>query len=354
MRQNTLYRSDHTKTRHFGILRLAAFILIAAVLIRLFLFRSYRVEGDAMFPEFPHGSRVLVSRFIFGIRIPFFNNLAIPGFVSPQSGDVVFCLSPAGDGFSGFADFLEAVSFSLADPAPGRAVLVRRVIGVPGDLIRLDAEGVVYHNGKAIPRDAGRRITLHSLRPDPDTLIRVLEDGKTRTAFRVSPGRERIAEGAYPEKSDRDLYREADRTILQMPVPAGRFPELLRPFPRKETGLARYAAFAKTFILWGVLGDDAVDASLHIIRHGDARFQPQEGAVVVAWSDQGELWYAGRGETKLRPLVVFEGGELWLKVPEDRYFVLADNRDLARDSRSWGLVRHADILGAPFWTWSSP
>jgi len=43
-------------------------------------------------------------------------------------------------------------------------------------------------------------------------------------------------------------------------------------------------------------------------------------------------------------------------VPAAKYFVLRDSRDNSRDSRSWGLVPEADLLGRAavvYWSWDA-
>lgn len=54
-------------------------------------------------------------------------------------------------------------------------------------------------------------------------------------------------------------------------------------------------------------------------------------------------------------LAEVENGEL--VVPADHYFALGDNRDLSLDSRYWGFVPRANIIGKPvfvYWSYDAP
>ena len=86
----------------------------------------FEIEGPSMEPSFLNGDKVLVSKFLFGLFLPFREEADL-NWGSPSPGDVVVLRSPA-DGVD----------------------IIKRVIGVAGDLIEVRA-GRVYRNGVALP-----------------------------------------------------------------------------------------------------------------------------------------------------------------------------------------------------------
>jgi len=92
------------------------FLIAAAIflVIYLFLFRPYEVQGESMYPNFYNKEYVLT-------------NLIILRFKAPKLGDVVVFKSP---------------------PEPEKDY-IKRIIGVPGDKVMVK-NGDVYLNGKLL------------------------------------------------------------------------------------------------------------------------------------------------------------------------------------------------------------
>ena len=91
------------------------------------LFEAFEIEGPSMEPTLLNGDRVVVSKSAFGLFLPFMHE-AVTSWGMPNPGDVVILNSPY-DGID----------------------IVKRVIGVPGDRVRID-ENEVFVNGESIRR----------------------------------------------------------------------------------------------------------------------------------------------------------------------------------------------------------
>jgi signal peptidase I len=100
--------------------------ILLAMFIRIVLFEAFEIEGPSMEPTLLNGDRVVVSKFSYGLFLPFMNE-AVTTWGLPAVGDVVIVRSPRDN-----------------------VDIVKRVVGLPGDTIAL-RDGVVYRNGQAVP-----------------------------------------------------------------------------------------------------------------------------------------------------------------------------------------------------------
>jgi signal peptidase I len=107
------------RTTASDILRFGAM----AVLVTTFIIQPVRVEGTSMLPQLHDGERVLVNKFLYSLDGWPTEGLSIGRAV--ERGDVVVFYYPN-------------------DPSTR---YVKRVIGVPGDSIRIDGDGNVFVNG---------------------------------------------------------------------------------------------------------------------------------------------------------------------------------------------------------------
>jgi signal peptidase I len=101
--------------------------LVLALTIRHFLFEPFKIPSGSMIPTLQVGDKILVNKFILGVRVPFtFKRFFVPR--KPIRGEVVVFRSPTGE----------------------RKDLVKRVVGLPGERIKIDDDGRILVNGEPV------------------------------------------------------------------------------------------------------------------------------------------------------------------------------------------------------------
>lgn len=97
--------------------------------IRWAFFEPYVIPSGSMIPTLLINDHILVNKLAYGIHIPFSTRWLVR-FADPKRGDVI-------------------VFRSVEDES---IFLIKRVVGVPGDEIRLLQDGTLVINGAKVPR----------------------------------------------------------------------------------------------------------------------------------------------------------------------------------------------------------
>ena len=273
---------------------LKAFVLALFLLLFLHVFvvRWVIVESTSMFATLRPGDLVLVQRWPLWTR-----------FVT---GDVVVFRDPLKDDV----------------PMVRRPLLVKRIIGIPGDLVELK-NGETSVNGRHVALlPAGTRAYLVRLRNASfaDSLLRQLG----LPAHMAQPGR------AFVEVP---LNEELANTVGSLPYvlradlmsPATGAPRHIFPFsPRYPWNSDDYGP-----IVVPAKGDTLMITAENLPLY-DRLIGVYEGHDLGV--DRNKLHLDGRALT-------------WYVVQQDYYFVLGDSRHYSADSRYWGFVPEDHITG---------
>jgi signal peptidase I len=100
-------------------------ILLLVLVLRSFLAEPYQIPSESMVPTLEVGDFVLVNKFAYGIRLPVLGTKIID-IGSPQRGDVMVFIPPH-------------------DPR----YFIKRVIGVPGDVVRYENKALFINGRRA-------------------------------------------------------------------------------------------------------------------------------------------------------------------------------------------------------------
>lgn len=116
-----------------GFVRSVAPALAIALGIRAFLFEPFSIPSGSMLPTLQIGDYVVVTKFAYGVRVPFTNKMLVQAGI-PERGDVIV----------------------FERPTVQPETLIKRVVGLPGEVVSI-VDGVISIDGKEQPRSLVER-----------------------------------------------------------------------------------------------------------------------------------------------------------------------------------------------------
>ena len=352
--------------------------VVAALIIRTFMFEMYTIPSSSMEKSLLVGDYLVVSKLGYGPRIPntplsfpFVHHTLpwtkttksyiewpqlpykrLPGTTDIKRNDPIVFNFPAGDTVSEVyqsnvtyyqlcryfgKDKVMSDKKQFGDiitrPVDKRENYVKRLIAMPGDTLQI-IDGVVYINGEIgeQPEEMQHnylvKITSNGINPS------ILEKYNITEGYRTA---------------------HADELIFNM---TGKVAEEFRKLPF-VTSVERRIAPAGTEVSEDIFPNDTTHFKWNVDNFGPIVI-PQEGVTVkintenIALYDRVIRAYE-HNDMKVKDGKIFINGketdEYTFKM--DYYWMMGDNRHNSQDSRFWGYVPIDHIVGKPVFVWLS-
>jgi signal peptidase I len=347
------------------------FAVVAATLIRFFIFEAYVIPTPSMEGSLLVGDYLFVSKLHYGVRtpktplqvplthqkiwgtdipsyltwlnLPFFR---LPGFTDPQSGDaVVFNVPnylPDGDA-----------------PADLRTYYIKRCIATPGDILEIKNQQV-HLNGKPMPNPPNMRqqYEMYTNADLDEAWFR--QYGMINTLDGMSPNinYQPLVEYDTTSQQQRNLgyllniSPEVAEKIRKLPI-TKQFKEVYYPANQRDgmdgaTKKPEQTALGGTSYNWN--------------RDNFGPLQiPKKGLTIALDSVNVDKYryvienYEGNSNVTVNNKKLSIGGQeiSSYTFKNDYYFMMGDNRHNSADSRYWGFVPYDHIVGKAVFIWMS-
>jgi signal peptidase I len=134
--------------------------VLVAVVLRLFVVEAFKIPSESMVPTLMVGDHIFVSKYLYGISLPF-SNKRLVRFAAPARGEVVVFVKPSVEEQTGapppvpMPEFFEKYEMVGSD-------FIKRIVGLPGDRVEMK-DDVLFVNGAEVPRCRVGRRTYRSL-----------------------------------------------------------------------------------------------------------------------------------------------------------------------------------------------
>lgn len=134
--------------------------ILLALIIRAFIVQAFKIPSGSMKPTLLIGDHILVNKFVYGIKVPFWNKELIH-FSDPKRQDIIVFRYPV-------------------DPSKD---FIKRVIGLPGDTVcirdkivfvndqRLQEPYAVFNDSKIMPAGLSPRDNMGPIIVPPNSLF---------------------------------------------------------------------------------------------------------------------------------------------------------------------------------------
>ncbi len=355
-----------------------AWAVVAALIIRTFLFEAYTIPSSSMEKSLLVGDYLVVSKIGYGPRVPntplafpFVHHTLpwsktaksyiekpqlpykrLPGTTEIKRNDPIVFNFPAGDTVSEVyqsnVTFYQLCRYFGRDkvmndkkqfgniitrPVDKRENYVKRLIGMPGDTLQI-IDGIVYINGEIgeQPNEMQHnyivKITSNGINP------KILEKYNITEGYRTA---------------------HADELIFNMTADIA---EEFRRLPFVKS-VERRIAPAGTEVSEDIFPNDTTHFKWNADNFGPIVI-PQEGETVKINTENIALYDRIIRAYELNDMKI-KDGKIFINGEEtdeytfkmDYYWMMGDNRHNSQDSRFWGYVPVDHIVGKPVFVWLS-